>query len=390
MKHTLTYKIRIVLLLIGIPLLTGTACIDEYNPVVDRYENLLAVEGSITNIPGPYRVKLSLSSPVNTPERTPFSGCNLRIESREGETEILNETAPGTYQSSNDGFLGKTGSFYRLLITSPDGEQYASAFEQLKEAVSIDSIYTEVVYRKVPGYVDDVAGLQFYVNTAPAALDTNYYLWKMEKTYQYQSDFFIRFVFDGKLALFPKPDSFYNCWTTRPVNEIFTNSTLRLTQSQLQGMPLHYVSTLNRELSVKYSLYMEQYTLTEKAFLYWSRLQEQNIEEGALYTQQPFQIRGNVHNLNNDDEPVLGYFMVAGVDHRRIFVDRPPLVFNYSKCELGEGDYDAFGFIGWTDPRVWPLYVTTNANNRRALPNQACLDCRLKGGSLEKPAFWID
>lgn len=32
---------------------------------------------------------------------------------------------------------------------------------------------------------------------------------------------------------------------------------------------------------------------------------------------------GNVKNQDDPDEPVLGYFLVAGMDEKRIFLQRP-------------------------------------------------------------------
>ena len=54
-----------------------------------------------------------------------------------------------------------------------------------------------------------------------------------------------------------------------------------------------------------------------------------------------------------------------------------------------QGDFEAFGYIAWTDPTTWPLYVTI-VNNRMALMPQGCVDCRVLGGTLSKPDFWID
>ncbi|RLD45961.1 MAG: hypothetical protein DRI88_08155, partial [Bacteroidetes bacterium] len=109
--------------------------------------------------------------------------------------------------------------------------------------------------------------------------------------------------------------------------------------------------------------------------------------------QQPYQIKGNVHNVDNGEDVLLGYFLVAGVSEKRIFVNRPlstEVEFYYGICVLNDRDYDAYRALGWTGPAVWPLYVTTDSDNRRALPDQRCMDCRLKGGTIEKPDFWTD
>jgi hypothetical protein len=105
---------------------------------------------------------------------------------------------------------------------------------------------------------------------------------------------------------------------------------------------------------------------------------------------QPYQIQGNVKNISKPDEPVLGYFMAAGVSEQRIFVGRPPLVFHYSICTLSEEDYQAMGSLRWSSADEWPLYITMGLNYGLALPNQDCIDCRQSGGTIIEPDFWED
>ena len=100
-----------------------------------------------------------------------------------------------------------------------------------------------------------------------------------------------------------------------------------------------------------------------------------------------------MENINNPEEPVLGYFLVAGVDKKRVYKDRPPsdqVEFYYGMCVLTEADFEAYGYIRYTDRRTWPLYVTTSTSGRSALTHQDCVDCRKRGGTVEKPVFWED
>jgi hypothetical protein len=138
----------------------------------------------------------------------------------------------------------------------------------------------------------------------------------------------------------------------------------------------------------------KQLTLTKKAYSYWKATIEQNTESGDLYTRQLYQVRGNVRNISNPDESVFGYFYAAGVDKKRIFVNRPitPVEMYYSVCTLNATDFELYGwmFVGPAPPASNPLFVTESVDGRRALPGQECLNCLLRGGSLEKPDFWID
>jgi hypothetical protein len=158
----------------------------------------------------------------------------------------------------------------------------------------------------------------------------------------------------------------------------------------LEAFPLNYVSTETRELSIRYSLFVEQLTISEGAFNFWSSIREQNSEAGELYTRQPYQIRGNISNPDDPDELVLGYFMAAGTKSKRIFLNRPmpPVNMRYPVCTLTEADYMNFGTIFLTKESEWPVYATFDNNGGNALPGQECMDCTLSDGTIVMPEFW--
>jgi hypothetical protein len=215
----------------------------------------------------------------------------------------------------------------------------------------------------------------------------------MDETYKFESDYLARFYYNGALHEFLNSDSLKTCWTSEKVFPFFVESTAGLSEPLFTNYPLHFVNTTTRRLSIRYSLLVNQYIISKSAFSYWTGVKQQNAEAGELYYTQPYQLRGNVYNPNNQDELVLGYFMVAGVSQKRIFVNKPapPVKMYYPVCQLSESDYEAYGFmfLGGTSAD-WPLYVTQGPGGGRALPNQACIDCRQKGGSLDKPDFWED
>jgi len=369
------------------------ACEERYWPAIDsRYDNVLVVDGMITSAPGPYTVKLSLSTPVNDYEINPISGYQLIVSDDAGNTESLTETETGEYITASNGIQGIPGRSYQLTIHSPNGKTYQSDFEKLNNPVGIDSVYTKLEYHNDPNYSYDISGYQFYITTEPNEADSAYYYWKLTSTYQYQADFIIRWIYDGTLRPFTNSDSLRTCWNTVRVKDIFIYSTEGLSGSFLHEFPLHYVSTETRELSIRYSLLIEQMTVSEAAYKFWNSIREQNSDIGELYTKQPYQIRGNLYNPDNPDELVLGYFMVAGTDMKRIFVNRPdpPVQMRYPICTLCEADYLNFGTIFLTKEDEWPVYATFDNNGSNALPGQECMDCTLSDGTIKKPEFWED
>jgi hypothetical protein len=172
------------------------------------------------------------------------------------------------------------------------------------------------------------------------------------------------------------------CWHTAPVNNIFTYSTKYIDKPELVGFPINYVSTVNKTLSIRYSLLVSQLSISEQAFNFWDALRQQNIEKNNLYSQQPFQIRGNIKNVDNTEEPVLGYFTVAGVSKKRIFINRPPLIFHYDECTP---DYEGMRFIRF---EPGPINIVDIDGTKAMGNSESCFDCRLEGGTLTPPPFW--
>lgn len=389
MRNPKTY---LLFVLISSIFILVNACKEKFWPELDKYEDVLVVDGMITNKPGPYTIRLALSAPLDSAEFIPYKGCEVVLSDNIGNTEALTETKPGVYESSVGGIQGTIGRKYRLQIFSPEGNTYESAFEELTAPVGIDSVYGIIEYRQDEKFDHELAGYQFYLDTEMAEQDTNYFLWRAEATFHYQSDFTIRWYYNGTLNWFHGPDSLYNCWKSYKIARIFSGSTQSLNIPKINKYALHFVNTETRQLSIKYSLFIRQFTINEAAYEFWNGLEKQSSEQDNLYTTQPFQISGNVYNLNDASEPVLGYFMVAGISERRIFVERPPIMvpFYYNVCELDNGDFHSYAQLSMADPVFYPIYAIETPGGRRAVPSQECVDCRLKGGSIEKPDFWED
>ncbi len=363
-------------------------CVEEYMPEIDRYENLLVVDGMITTDPGPYKVKLSRSSGLQNPQYIPQESATLIIRDDQGYTETLTEMEPGVYMTSPIGIQGETGKSYQLEVRTPDGKTYLSGFERMKTPVGISQVYTEQEFHPQEGYLHDLEGLRFYIDTEKAMSDTVYLMWSLYETYEYKVDFKVRFYYEGTLKPFPNPDSLQTCWATNRIPNLFTSNTAGLAEPVIRHFPLHYVDTETRKLYFRYSLLVRQYAMNKQLWNFWEEVKKQNETQGGLFDQQPYQIIGNLRNPDDPEEPVLGQFTVAGVEEHRIFVDRPPLYFYYSKCVLTDLDFENMATISYYPPESWPIYVTTGLMGGRALPMQECLDCRLSGGTIEKPDFW--
>ena len=113
------------------------------------------------------------------------------------------------------------------------------------------------------------------------------------------------------------------CWKTKDVTGLYSASTINLSENRIKKVPLHFVESNSPKLSVKYCATIKQYALNADAYDYWYEKERELNESGNIYTIQPSQPKSNIHNINNPDELVMGFFWVASCTVKRVFVKSP-------------------------------------------------------------------
>jgi hypothetical protein len=375
--------------LILILFLIAVGCKDEFFLNVDTYESLMVVDGLITNEEGPHMVKISHTLPVNYLEKIPYENCIVRLIENTGNNEILTEIEPGKYITSN-GIKGIVGNEYSISIITPEGKEYHSDFEELKEPVDIESVYAERDLTLNIDYTYGLPGYRFYVNTKTAAIQQNYFLWSMTESFEYDADHLLDFVetkFGDFVYVNPRYDTLYTCWKTQKVNYIFTGTTSKLSIPQITHQPLHFVGTDTKKLTKRYSVLVQQYTIGEKAYNYWQSIEGQISNENFFTSTQPYTIRGNIENINDEKEFVLGYFTIGSVSQKRIFIEKSYDPFYYTTC-YAITELEAIR--NYKSNHLAPYFWTKINGETFGIIDRSCIDCRTDGGNLFKPEFWID
>ena len=365
------------------------ACHEEL--VLESISNkkLIVVEGFITNNPGPYKVKISYSSQTDKPEYIPISDCIVTLFDNTGYSEELIEESPGIYSTALGGIHGVVGNAYGISISTITGEKYKTDLQEMIEPVEIDSVYAELIRKDDFNYQYGLPGYQFYIDTKTASTRDNYFLWTMVETYEYDISYKLVYIIDRYTDIIystPMYDTLETCWNTETVKSIFTGKMTNLNIPKIQYKPLHFVGTETKKLSKMYSLLINQYVIGEDAFYYWQNIENQISNENFLTTSQPFNIRGNIKNINDEEEMVLGYFTVAPIVQKRVFFNRPGAPFLYPRCAILTDQ--AIGGYMRSHP---PLYFFVEIEEHvYGLVFPGCIDCRSEGGELDKPDFWIN
>jgi len=149
------------MILLVVILLFCRACIDPYEPVINETQEVMVIDGIITDRPGLHQVRVSMSTPYGEAEFRPVSGCVVSVQDDLGNMEFyFEDQTEGVYEAwLDEPFLG-VGKSYSLQVITPSSAAYASDFDTLLTCPPVDSVY----------YFQEVSGIMG-ITTAEAAKD---------------------------------------------------------------------------------------------------------------------------------------------------------------------------------------------------------------------------
>tara|TARA_R110002050_G_scaffold102613_4_gene211259 strand:- start:2359 stop:3531 length:1173 start_codon:yes stop_codon:yes gene_type:complete len=379
----------------GLIFIFSIACIDRYYLDSEAdFEGKLVIDGTITDQGGIQKITISKSATPEFPKFNPVSGCTVVVQDDLGNSFPFEEKGGrGYYITSIDEGQLVVGRKYNLVVTTPEGDQYQSQLEELKPCPPVDSVYYELETRGTYEHGVDENGLQFYLDFKGNETDGNFYRWKLEETYEYHSSWPITRYLDAEENYqdVGTDYSFFVCYQTEDIERVFTLSTQEFSKNSYKKFPLHFVNDHTQRLLYQYSLLVSQYSISEAAYHYWDSLRKNNQESVDLFGKQPANVQGNIFNVKDSSEVVLGYFGVSSVTSKRIHVLGVPEL-SYSEVDQCEALPLEAGVQIPSAPR--PLYMVmtrgTNGNKVWGFAGTECFICTMKGGTTEKPVYWID
>jgi hypothetical protein len=190
------------------------------------------------------------------------------------------------------------------------------------------------------------------------------------------------------------PDQIFDCWHTAYAPDILINSSEKLTDDVIFKNHLLEIIAPDERLHVEYSILVRQYAMNKGAFIYYQQLRNNSQNLGSIFGATPSQLKGNLHNVADPSEPVIGYMGAGSISQQRIFIafaelGRWPNPPSYADCHedsIGLNDVDFY----FTHTDYVPVeYKTAGIAIVGILASTpACADCRAAGGTTNKPSFW--
>jgi len=377
------YFIGFLMLLLG--------CVKPYKPDLStNATNKYVVQGMVGSIEGWQVVNVSQTSSTELAEYLPVNGCEIRILDDAGNTFSLTEFDEGVYRVWMDQSMLIPGRSYRVVINTPSGDIIESEFDKMpKGPEEVGDVYYELANIQTDDPERILYGIQFFTDFSADSEDGNYYRWKCTETYEYHTKYPLQFYYDGTVHEVSPPDSSKMvCYKTEVIEGIYTLATINLSTKEYPGFPLNFVQNTSDRLAILYSLLVEQSAISLEAFNYYDKLRINLDQSGGLYTSQPLAVKGNLYNVSNEDNEVLGFFQASSLAYKRIFVEAPVEGLTLDYFEVCTVSPLLFGFVE-ISPTEYPAYLFAfNGEWTMATMTKNCVDCTLAGGETAKPDYW--
>lgn len=360
-------------------------CVESFDlPVHNGDVNFLVIDGFLNTANGEVNVSLLRATKLTEPTSPPEEHATVTLEDSDGNSYPLAGLGSGNYKRTETSLdLEKQ---YRIYVKTSDGNEYRSLFSTPRRTPEI----TEV------GWHEESNGLQITVDTEDATGNTRYYRWTFEETWEYRSVYTSNWILVEGEPEYRRPDEQVNiCYQTLPSDQIFTTSTTGFTTDRVDNFELVFLPKGTEKLWHTYSILVKQYAISREAYEYFEKLKKTSQDLGGLFDPQPSKVTGNISNIADPSEVVLGYFDAGEANEKRLFVNFRDLPDN-----LREANQTRSCYADTVDLENLPQFASTSSNLLLdqiteglmvvgySFTTKGCADCRTRGGVTSKPTFW--
>jgi hypothetical protein len=405
---------------------TFCTCIDPYVPKLGDYESLLVVDGLVTNEDRSYEVHLTRSFQAIDSPPVYEENATVYVTDDLGNEFHFMYTGNGSYKSDSTLFSGSTGRTYKLHVITGDQDEYESDPCYLQQVPQIDSLYFQKDEQLFNNNTEQLEGVSVYLDSKWTDND-QYYRWSYDETWKFKVPFPKKFDFiydknghdtyqpisyQGRIVPVKEIKEF--CWKNNQSGEVTVSTNLNGQAGKLIKQPINFIASEKSDrLLIQYSILVNQYSISKSEYEFWNNLKKVNETTGDILARQPYSVTGNLHNLKNPDERVLGFFKVSGLSQKRIYIyyrDIATMGLPLYSQQCAESFYapgnfetpcrcppktwdDVYWYLSIMDDYIFirPIYQGEGDANlvKMVFTRPECADCEL-AGKKEKPDFWTE
>lgn len=379
------------------------ACTEPYAFENESYEDILVVDGMLTNQIKKHQLYLARSYAFGQ-QSLPEKGAMVRVVDQEGNAVAYREKADFVYEATQP-FGAQAGKEYHVEITTAAGKNYRSRTMRLPEVATIEGVTASAATNDL-----DEAGIRIAIDAQSASNDSRLYRLEYEETYKVVAPFWTPYdavvVFEGystfETAVILRETEERVCYALNKSNKIMLRSTANQTLDRIDQEEVVFLSTQDAKLIHRYSVLVRLLVEQPETYNYFNTLKELSAQSVNFFSAvQPGYLTGNLFNPSNEAEKVAGFFRVSAADEARIFInlndyypdaEEPPYFrscgFQAPLAEGTRGNRSLLNIIY----RGWMRFYDYNRGEMPGGPYlmvpASCGDCTVLG-SNKKPDFWI-
>lgn len=340
------------------------SCVEQIEFELEKLEReRLIVSGTLTNLNEPQVVFLSETTsqarkPLLADEENriftlnnlprPLQGARVTlVDASQGRPWDYQETEPGKYELFDfPGTVSNSELYLEILV----GDRlYRSRPQKIPEAIGSDELSFSFERTRLKDNPDAAQVIIKTEVTLPEQIGDYYLRWTVDEAYFWDLTFF-----PNPFNTPPPPCIVFGFPDPERIPLINGDLLNRPSGKSIQIVTKRLVdqSFLNRHF-----FNVRQLSISKDAFEYWRRVRELVNNTGSVFDSPPAQIKGNLYNVNDSEEVVLGYFEVAKAKVSRIYTTFADVPFFLEKsCEyVSSRRRDQY------DPRCLSCNVFTNS-----------------------------
>ena len=327
-------KLKWQIIPIMVTVLWMVSCVEEFDARFALSNQIVIIDGSLTDVPGNNYVRLRLSKPSGK--------SSYFFDIKDADVIVLKDgTEPVNLTYTKDGYYFLPATYkaepdhtYQLKIKMADGSNYQTDPQLMKSVPPISKVYQRFQEDLIKTATGSMAGHKIFLDTQdPAGKgDAYYWTWRLFE-YQnyciscnggryYKNESGGSCVGDQLLARYDVTFD-YQCET--PCWDIIYSSKLNamidtytdgktITAREIADIPVY-----TRKGAV---IEITQHAINSDAYRYIKLLIDQNQNSGSLADTPSSALQGNLYSLTNQNDVLGGYFIVSSVNTVSYFLDR--------------------------------------------------------------------
>ena len=307
------------------------SCVEPFEFETETFEDALVIEATLTNEMKRQQIMLSRAVRFEDSIKAPERNAQVSILDEMQNVYEFEESEPGTYTSSLE-FAAQKSMQYTLMVHTSDGTIYNSDPESFESESQIEEVYAN---REANEKGED--GIFIFTDSFDSSSESKYFRYEFEETYKIIAPNWSPLGFDltnyepcnpdfsstqilYDLAIVSREQEEQTCYNTIYSKQITQASTAGLLDARIERFPVRFIPSSDFILTHRYSILVKQYVQSTNAFSYYQSLNNFSSSTSVFSEIQPGFLQGNISVENNTDKKVLGYFEVASVSSKRIFL----------------------------------------------------------------------